>query len=149
MFSNFSSFLSLLIAPGGGDSLNSIGVCITPMNYVEREAASLYLPLCTVLVLGTACGVSFLAGKRKITCTSRKGNFYIFYDILKILYDVVYVVLVMTGVKLTFLTDSKGRSRYSRCSTAFVTACLLFYGGIISAIFKLVYCVKVRNLPIF
>ncbi|PRP84807.1 hypothetical protein PROFUN_07461 [Planoprotostelium fungivorum] len=39
----------------------------------------------------------------------------------------------------------RGRSRFSRCSTALITSCLLVYSGVISICLKLMFCVEIEQ----
>ncbi|PRP84128.1 hypothetical protein PROFUN_04119 [Planoprotostelium fungivorum] len=119
-FDGLRMVLSFAIPPGSNDLSTGVGFCIGNVDYLQREALCLYIPLATVFLLAVACLVAKayerITGGRKLSDEEKEER-----------------------------KKKKGRSRYSRCSTALITSLLLVYTGVTSICLKLLFCVQIET----
>ncbi|PRP77995.1 hypothetical protein PROFUN_14083 [Planoprotostelium fungivorum] len=119
-FDGFRMVLSFAITPESNDLSTGVGFCIGNVDYLQREALCLYIPLATVFLLAVACLVAKayekITGRRKLSDEEKEER-----------------------------KKKKGRSRYSRCSTALITSLLLVYTGVTSICLKILFCVQIET----
>ncbi|PRP84140.1 hypothetical protein PROFUN_04131 [Planoprotostelium fungivorum] len=122
---DWGAFISLVISPGSNDASTKVGFCIGEIDYLQREAWYLYIPIATVLIFAIACIIAKVYNKIRGEEEEREED------------------TEMTGEDVE--EEGKKRSFRSRCSTGMITSCLLVYSGVTSICLKILFCVQIET----
>ncbi|PRP77999.1 hypothetical protein PROFUN_14087 [Planoprotostelium fungivorum] len=121
---DWGAFVSLAISPGSNDVSTNVGFCIGEIDYLQREALYLYIPIATVLIFAIACIIAQVYNKTRGEEEEREE-------------------MEMIGEEVQ--EEEGKRSFRSRCSTGLITSCLLVYSGVTSICLKILFCVQIET----